>query len=219
MQTRDRSDILDYWQGVYAAPAQGGIPALPSQFAAFAAGEAPPGALVVDVGCGNGRDSFLFARHGHRVIGVDASSAAIAECKKTQRVNGLGVIFLCADVCDGNLVEQLRLQFPLELVSHILVYSRFLLHAVPESGQSALFALTLALGTSTPTRLAVEFRTVRDAGLPKLATSHFRRFIDPLSVVMQATNLGLKTEYFVEGFGFAKFGVEDAHVARCIFSK
>ncbi|MDJ0769345.1 MAG: class I SAM-dependent methyltransferase [Ilumatobacter sp.] len=37
----------------------------------------PPGALTVDVGCGEGRVGRDLTRHGHRVLGVDASEPAV----------------------------------------------------------------------------------------------------------------------------------------------
>ena len=218
MHMSGQPDVTEYWQGVYAAAAQPGLPALPSQFAVFAAGETPPRSLVVDVGCGNGRDAFLFARHGHDVVGLDAAPAAIDGCRASQAGNGLPARFMCADICDSVAMEQVMAPWQGAQADAILVYSRFFLHAVPEAGQSALLALTLTLAEHAQTRLALEFRTVRDAALPKQAAHHYRRFIDPLDLMAQASKLGLKTRYFVEGFGFAKHGPEDAHVARCIFS-
>jgi hypothetical protein len=132
--------------------------------------------------------------------------------------SGLDASFMCADICDSGVLDQLRLQLLQRQTGAVLVYSRFFLHSVPEPGQSALLALVLALAAHAPTRLAVEFRTLSDAALPKRTSGHYRRFIDPLDLITQATKLGLKTDYFVEGIGFAKHGPEDAHVARCIFS-
>lgn len=40
------------------------------------------GSLILDAGCGPGRDSLYFLRHGYRVIGVDASDGMIKEAKK-----------------------------------------------------------------------------------------------------------------------------------------
>jgi SAM-dependent methyltransferase len=214
----EQNRIVEYWQGFYSAPAQRELPMLPSQFAVFVAGETPQPSLVIDVGCGNGRDSFLFARHGHAVLGIDAAQAAIASCQASQQRSGLDASFLCADICSHDTLAQLTPQLRQPQAGAVLVYSRFFLHAVPEPGQSALLALALALAAHGPTRLAVEFRTVRDAALPKRAASHYRRFIDPEELMSQAGKLGFKTDYFVQGIGYAKHGPEDAHVARCIFS-
>lgn len=42
----------------------------------------PPGASVLDVGCGFGRHSIEFARRGYRVVGIDPSAAMIAAAEK-----------------------------------------------------------------------------------------------------------------------------------------
>ena len=44
---------------------------------------------LVDLGCGEGRDSIYFARRGYRVVGVDISSVGIR--KAEQRASRLGV--------------------------------------------------------------------------------------------------------------------------------
>ena len=67
--------------------------------------------------------------------------------------------------------------------------------------------------------LALEFRTSRDEFLSKVTESHYRRFINPLAVVAKGNHLGFSCEYFVEGFGYAKYKSDDAHVARIIFRK
>ena len=38
----------------------------------------PDGAVVLDVGCGSGRDLRWFAEHGYRAVGIDASEALCA---------------------------------------------------------------------------------------------------------------------------------------------
>jgi tellurite methyltransferase len=44
---------------------------------------------LVDLGCGEGRDSIYFARRGYRVLGVDISSVGVR--KATRRASRLGV--------------------------------------------------------------------------------------------------------------------------------
>ena len=40
------------------------------------------GGNLVELGCGNGRDSLYFAKHGVHVTGIDASEVAINELQK-----------------------------------------------------------------------------------------------------------------------------------------
>lgn len=38
---------------------------------------------MLDLGCGQGRDALLFARAGHRLLGVDVSSVGIEQMRAT----------------------------------------------------------------------------------------------------------------------------------------
>lgn len=190
----------------------------PSQFGAFVIGELPPGAALVDVGCGSGRDALFFASHGHAVVGVDGSTAAIEHCSATAQALHLDASFVCADVEAADMAARLMAMPALGGDTPLVVYARFFLHAIPDDAENALLALVAAIAKPGRTRFAVEFRTQRDATLPKSTTHHYRRFIDPVSVLAKAVQLGMAIDYFVEGFGYAKYGSDDAHVARCLFS-
>lgn len=41
----------------------------------------PPGAAVLDVGCGTGENAILLATHGHRVVGIDVAWEAVARAR------------------------------------------------------------------------------------------------------------------------------------------
>lgn len=68
-------------------------------FAAFQrfAATAPKGS-VLDLGCGQGRDALLFARRGHRVVGLDLSSVGVAQLRATARAEGLEIEARVEDV-------------------------------------------------------------------------------------------------------------------------
>jgi SAM-dependent methyltransferase len=198
-----------YWESYYSS--QPVAPPVPSQFAAFIAGESGDKRHIVDIGCGNGRDTFFFSRVGLRVIGVDGSSAAIKICQAAAQNDN--PTFLCSPIENPELADKI------ERVKsgNAVVYARFFLHAVSETAQLAF--LNLALRLCKPQGfVAVEFRTRRDEAQQKITKTHYRRFIDPIGFLNQASEVGLRPQYFVEGFGYAKFRADDAHVARCILS-
>lgn len=56
-----------------------------------------PGTLV-DLGCGEGRDSIYFARRGYRVVGVDISSVGIRKAERRASRLGVNVRFLVGDI-------------------------------------------------------------------------------------------------------------------------
>lgn len=214
--TTDQPTSL-HWNSFYAsAEVQRLKP--PSQFGAFVIGELPTGTTVIDVGCGSGRDALFFASHRHPVVGVDGSTAAIAHCSATAQALGLDASFLCAEVQSADLATRLKAMPAVAQATELAVYARFFLHAIPEDGEDALLDLVGQLALPGHTRFAVEFRTQRDATLPKSTAQHYRRFIDPVSLLAKGVQRGMAIRYFVEGFGFAKYRDDDAHVARCVFS-
>ena len=48
---------------------------------------------LVDMGCGEGRDSIYFARRGYRVLGVDISGVGVRKAKRRAARLGDGVHF------------------------------------------------------------------------------------------------------------------------------
>lgn len=205
-----------YWDAYYAERRQ--LQSfLPSQFAAFVAGELRTDAeAVLDVGCGNGRDALFLAGLGYRVVGLDASREAVALCTERRDAMGAEVVgraaFTVGGVADGGLEAALTEVDPAHRVA---VYARFFLHAVPEEGEVALLRFARDLGPRLAL-MAVEFRTHRDALQPKATPEHFRRFIEPPTFLARAAAHGLVARYHVEGFGLAKHAADDAHVARVL---
>jgi SAM-dependent methyltransferase len=201
-----------YWNGFYKQTDRSLL--IPSQFATFVASEFVDIVdTIVDLGCGNGRDAFFLSELGFKVIGVDASKEAIEYCSKR---SGQNSFFLCSDILDINLLQNLR-DFLIN-TNRLLVYSRFFLHAISEDEELSFWNLVRDL-CGLNDFLAVEFRTDRDASLNKVTGKHFRRFIKPPALLERANKFGFVCEYLVEGFGFAKYKTDDAHVARFLLKK
>jgi tellurite methyltransferase len=57
----------------------------------------PPRTLV-DLGCGEGRDSIYFARQGYRVTGVDISSVGVRKAERRASRLGVNARFLVGDL-------------------------------------------------------------------------------------------------------------------------
>jgi SAM-dependent methyltransferase len=207
-----------HWDGFYSSAEVHRLKP-PSQFGAFVIGEMAPSAMVVDIGCGSGRDALFFASHRYPVVGVDASSAAVSHCQSMSKALDLNATFLCSEVQSPELTTRLRNEPAYQNASDLLVFARFFLHAIPEEAEDALLEFVASVAKPGHTKFAAEFRTQRDATLPKSTAQHYRRFIDPVALLAKAIKQGMSVDYFVEGFGFAKYGGDDAHVARCLFSR
>lgn len=203
-----------YWDRYYAGHKGKGLP--PSQFGAFIANEISADTLVIDIGCGNGRDSFFFRAQGFDVLGLDASPSAIQLCKARGPSVESGLAFHVARLGDDDCLACIAADPLFGKAPAVVIYSRFFLHAIEPEKESSLYLLFARLKELKSARMALEFRTARDAGQPKVTDDHYRRFLDPQDVIYRAVSHGHRVAYFVEGYGFAKFKEDDAHVARLI---
>lgn len=202
----------NYWNDYYEESTAVAAPKVPSQFAAFVISELKGiETNIVDVGCGNGRDSLFFARHGFDVVGIDGSVTAIENCMSEPAANAH---FLCASVTDPNLASRIIDEFQ-ETPQDITVYARFFIHAIDDETQEQFLNTCRSL-VGENGRVALEFRTDRDQMQTKITPEHYRRYVNPLKFIEYANKTGLKASYFVEGFGYAKYRDDDAHVARFI---
>lgn len=201
-----------YWNEFYAAAATTARP-LPSQFAAFVAGELAEPHRVIDVGCGGGRDAVFFASHGHEVYGLDGSDQAVKACSELAAALGESATFQVAAIDDETAASRVPASD-----RPTVVYARFFVHAITDEEEQSFLALAAAL-TKPGDLLAVEYRTVRDSIGEKVTGTHYRRFVSPAAFQANAVNHGFEVTYAVEGFGFAKYRRDDAYVARSLLTK
>jgi len=202
----------DYWDEYYAARATTRRP-LPSQFATFVAGELDRPHHVIELGCGNGRDSIFFSSFGHEVIGVDGSEAAVAASSHLAEALGEKASFIHSAIDDPALAERLGAgEGPKAL------YARFFIHAITDEEEQVLLDLAAAV-TGPGDLLAVEYRTIRDQVGAKETEAHYRRFVLPATFQARALERGFEVTYAIEGFGFAKYRHDDAYVARTLFRR
>jgi SAM-dependent methyltransferase len=205
---------LSYWDQFYQ---ERQLPTFPSQFSIFALNEFHPN-CVVDIGCGNGRDTFFFASYGLTTIGVDASASAIRACRSSaEHLGATEMQFIESSIADDSLSERISALVS-QKCSNLLIYSRFFVHAINEEEEGSLIELARKLLLAHNGSFVCEFRTIKDELLPKNTATHYRRFIDPSQFISNAEDAGLRCSYFVEGTGMAKSGVDDAHVARVVLT-
>lgn len=205
-----------YWDGFYKSQTAASL-IVPSQFAAFAAIEFGGNVdTVVEVGCGSGRDSIFFAASGFKVIGLDESGVAVDSSRKLADANSVKAMFLHFGISDLGAAK--GIQEYADENTRMAMYARFFLHAINEQEQKSFFKLARDI-LKPDGLLAVEFRTDRDQKQEKVTPEHYRRYIEPACFAATASDEGFKTNYFVEGFGFAKYKADDAHVARFILQK
>lgn len=213
VDNRTHENIRQHWSRFY----EQGHTAIPSPFAASVAVELKEKHLIVDLGCGNGRDSLFFASLGHRVVGLDMTPSAIASCQ--QRASELGLddaTFEQVDVCTPgalhNVLNAISDQAGTKMP--MVIYARFFFHAITEDEEALLLrTLTECLGSRALCFL--EFRTDQDQDTYKRIAGHYRRFIKVDRFVAKAVrNNAFECVYRVEGQGMAKYRDEDPFVGR-----
>src|SRR5690606_4115164 len=126
------------------------VPVAPSPFAQEVGTHLGAGSRLLEVGCGNGRDSTFFWSEGHRVVALDASEAAINLARTAHGPTGI-------DFHHGPLPAVApRLESGFDAI-----YSRFVLHAMPLPEEEEL--LDAAYGLLRPGgRLYLECRSIND---------------------------------------------------------
>lgn len=189
-----------YWDGFYREAL---APTSPSPFAHWCLPWLAPGARVVELGCGNGRDSLFFARQGHPVVAVDSSAAALAAL--STGASGAGrvraVLADMSTLADG------------ELGPFDVAYYRFSLHAVTRAQASASLAWA-ARGLSRGGLVCIEARSA--AGPPARVNGHFRRPVRADDLRRELQGLGLEVLTVLEGTGFSPFGEDDPVLVRLV---
>lgn len=214
-----REQIKRYWSNFYSVART----AIPTSFAASVAIELPEPTRIVDIGCGNGRDSLFFALLGHRVLGLDVAEEAISANRRLAQQRGIdGLSFDCVDIAAPELLSATLGSFLGSPVSgasgaqptRIAAYARFLLHAITvDQERTLLEALSAYL---PPDALCYfEFRTERDAKTNKAFGDHYRRYLHVDRFIRRASRASaFECVYSVEGRGLAKFRDEDPFVGR-----
>lgn len=186
------------------------VPIEPSTFAQKVNRHLAANSRVLEVGCGNGRDSAFFYSKGHRVVALDASKAAVDLASMAHETTDI-------DFRHGHLpavAPKLEGGFD-------AVYCRFVLHAMPNPEEEELLTSAYEL-LARNGHLFVECRSINDP-LSRLGEvlspterihGHYRRFIIKDELLERMRNKGFEIVSAQESNGLAKHGDEDPVVIR-----
>ena len=164
-----------------------------------------PGDRILDLGCGNGRDSLYFVSRGMSVTGIDSAEVAIRELQHGAGDTPRGARFVCGDF--------VKLE-GLDDASFDCCYSRFTVHAIT-AAQEADLLLNVRRVLRTGGRFCIEVRSVHD-GIYGLGTAqetdafvyegHYRRFIRFRDFIDRLSDAGFDIVYAEESDRFAPYG-------------
>lgn len=143
---------------------------------------------MIELGCGNGRDTYYFDKLGFNVVGID--SAYKPRIKKN-------IMFKQMDLNDLFLMNN----------NFDVVYSRFFLHSI---NNIEIFKLV----NWTKKLFVAEFRAAEDT--PLLFKNHYRNKIDEYKFLNILLSKNYEILYYIKAKNLAKFKKENPIIIRII---
>lgn len=171
---------------------------------------------LLDVGAGDGRDSFYFRKKAKHVYSIDQSNIVIKKNRlKTRRLGLKNVTFKNLSSNHLRKIANKKINF---------IYARFFLHAINEVNENILLQ-SIKRNFEPKTIISFEFRTTKDILMKKgkklskyeRLTDHYRRFIDSNKFVDKLKKMNFKILYKKLGINLSKSPNDNPHLCRIIF--
>ena len=208
-------DHRSYWDNFYSGQLVRAVPGQPSAFAHWAKQFCPPESAIWEFGLGTARDSLWFASRGYSVRGFDFAKSAVDRANELASENDLDAQFDMLDLND-NLHLATLVETAQDVLAPFNIYGRFLIHSLTDEARHNFFSIAAQLLTRGG-HLLLEFRTDEDAKETHLfGEDHYRKYLDPDSVIAELEACGATVVERVEGRRLAVYKTEDPHVARLV---
>jgi hypothetical protein len=172
----------EYWEEFYKKHHD----MTPSPFAAFCKKWVTPKDRIIDVGCGNGRDTYYLNDYC-KTDGVDQA--------------------VLPELLDTKFYKQSIDELVKKPSKYTVLYTRFLFHAISEEEIGRLLRWNNGL-------LCAEFRAIGDK--PKIYPEHKRNFVDTNALASLLIVLGYDILFLEKGYDLAKYKDEDPYIGRVI---
>jgi len=184
-----------------------------SPFAKFILEEYSPSGTMIELGCGNGRDTAFFAKNSIKhITGVDQCPNVIGQLRSLEIPNASFVQYDFTSLSNESNYDH--------------IYSRFTLHSIDrdEASKTMQWAYeALVVGG----QFYIEVRSVNDefCGLGESLgddawfSDHYRRFIRIEEMSEELESYGFRLIYKIESKGFAPYKEEDPLIIRIVAEK
>lgn len=160
---------------------------------------------VLELGCGNGRDTLYLKDYCSEIYAIDSSEQTI---NNLLSLNIQNANFECLNISNINNLSYVP----------TFIYSRFFLHSIDEQTENALFSWISSLPSNT--FFSLECRSEKDIELPKyFGKTHYRRGINLEKLIFSLNNVGYDVIFKQESNGLAIYKDEDPIVIRLISRK
>lgn len=207
-------DHRDYWNKLYDHREDGTISVEPSPFAAWTHERESGTPLLVDIGCGNGRDALAFARWGHSILGLDYAGVGVRAGNSAARRESLYADFERCNLYDLRHALAMGARLALESRSKAL-YSRFLVEALENQGRHNLWRLA-EMALRGGGRMYLEFRVQDDAETLSRHREDVRHLLPSQAVAEEIRRRGGQIEHREESRGLAHHVDGDPLVCRLV---
>lgn len=200
----------DYWNEYYKTHR---VNKDSSTFAKYIINKLLPNKRLIDLGCGNARDSIYFAQHNIEVLGIDYADDEIKHLNENFSKDNLK--FIVQDM--GAMGDLGKFDY---------IYSRFSLHAISKMAEESLLnwiSNSLLIGGL----FFLEVRSQKDAMFKqgkKISdteniTDHYRRYSDFEEIKEKIINIGLEILEDVESNNLSIVGDDNPVLIRIIAKK
>lgn len=171
------------------------------------------GKMLLELGCGNGRDSLYFMNKNLNVMGLDIVNKQLKYLNSKYKCNNM--IFKCVDFSQYSKPD-----------FYDYIYSRFTLHAITEEQELDTLANSFK-NLKANGLFFIEVRSIKDDMYKKsyklseteTKTDHYRRFAIYDKLLDRIHNVGFEILESVESQGLAKYKDEDPCVIRIVAKK
>lgn len=210
-------DDKEYWNNYYKENSK---PTNASSFAEFILPKLEKNKNLIELGCGNGRDSIYFSENGLNVIAVDQACDEI-DYLNENHING-NVTFVCDDFTNLFESESVLIQGN----SFDYVYSRFTFHSINEKKENrTLDWISDALDDNG--LFLLEARSLNDPMFKKGEmlsesenfTDHYRRYMDLDKIIEKLESRGFEIIYKIEDNDLAVYKEDNPYVIRIMAKK
>lgn len=159
-----------------------------SDFSKFALTYIKPNSSLIDIGCGDGRDSLFFAKNNIKTLGIDFSKVSISKNKIYE------IDFL--KFKRQNLIDIQKLTKSFEYA-----YCRFILHAISYEIQEQIF---LWMSKNILDKIFIETR-IADTKIDPKKYNHYRRDFTKEEILKSLEEHGFNIIYSKESRSFSKY--------------
>lgn len=166
---------------------------------------------MIDVGCGNGRDTIFFIKKKIDIIGLDQSNV-IKKNKNIFKKN-----FVKKNICMKNLDFKKKFD---------VLYARFFIHTINAMEQENFLNNVKKIMRKSGL-IFLEFRTIKDPLIKRgikiskyeRYDDHYRRFIDPNEFKNKLRKMSYKIIYFKTSNKYSVYQNQRPHICRIILKK